>query len=124
MSVIPVEIANFFSAMQAGRAAAAEMEAAFAENAVYSEPFTGSQRRHEGRRAILAALAQGWETPLPDMCIRIDHAETAGAEIVVRWTCLSPALPGGRGSGTNRFRMTAGGLIAELVTTLDMGGRE
>lgn len=122
MPLVPSEIANFFSAMQAGRAAAAEMEAAFAEDAVYIEPFSGTVQRHEGRAAILAAMARGWQTPLPDMRIRIDHAETAGPDIRVRWTCLSPALPGGKGSGMNRFRMRGDGRILELETTLDMGG--
>jgi hypothetical protein len=118
MSTVPVEIANFFTAMQAGRTAAADLEAAFAEDALYIEPFTGEVRRHTGRAAILKAMALGWEMPLPDMRIRIDHAETRGVEIRVRWTCTSPGLPGGKGSGINRFRMRPDGLIAELETTL------
>jgi SnoaL-like domain len=118
---IPFQIANFFAAMQAGRAAATEMEAAFAEDALYIEPFSGQVQRHRGRAAIMQAMARGWDYPLPEMRIRIDHAETAGPEIRIRWTCLSPGLPGGRGSGTNRYRMRPDGLIAELETVLEMG---
>jgi hypothetical protein len=114
--MIPLEIANFFTAMQAGRDAAARLEAAFAEDAVYVEPFSGQVRSHTGRAAILAAMARGWEQPLPAMSIRIDHAETRGAEVMVRWTCFSPALPGGQGSGLNRF-ILSGGRIARLETS-------
>jgi SnoaL-like domain len=121
VTLVPFQIANFFAAMQAGRAAAAEMEAVFAEDALYIEPFSGQVQQHRGRAAIMQAIARGWDYPLPDMRIRIDHAETDGSEIRIRWTCLSPGLPGGRGSGTNRYRMRPDGLIAELETVLDLG---
>ena len=121
MTLIPKEIANFFTAMQAGRAGAAEMAAVFAEDAVYIEPFSGQVQRHQGKPAIMAAMARGWDYPLPDMRIRIDRVESSGADIRVRWTCLSPGLPGGRGQGVNRYRMQADGRIAELETTLEMG---
>lgn len=121
MSLIPKEIANFFTAMQAGRAGAEEMATLFAEDAVYIEPFSGQPQRHVGKRAIMAAMARGWDYPLPDMRIRIDRVETEGPRISIRWTCLSPGLPGGRGQGVNRYRMQADGRIAELETTLDMG---
>lgn len=121
MTLIPKEIANFFTAMQAGRAGAEEMAAVFAEDAVYIEPFSGQPQRHEGKPAIMAAMARGWDYPLPDMRIRIDRVETEGPQIRVRWTCLSPGLPGGRGQGVNRYRMQADGRIAELETTLDTG---
>ncbi len=121
MTLIPKEIANFFTAMQAGRAGAEEMAAVFAEDAVYIEPFSGKPQRHEGKAAIMAAMAQGWDYPLPDMRIRIDHVTTHGQEFRIRWTCLSPGLPGGRGQGENRYRMQANGQIAELETTLQTG---
>jgi len=117
---MPIEISNFFLAMQAGRAGADRLAAAFAEDAVYSEPFTGTLRTHEGRAAVMAAMALGWEQPMPGMHIRIDRAEVSGAGITLDWTCFSPALPGGQGSGTNLFVMRDG-LIARLDTVLKGG---
>jgi hypothetical protein len=118
MTTIPKEIANFFRAMQAGRAAAAEMADVFAEDAIYVEPFSGQPQRHEGKPAIMAAMARGWDYPLPDMRIRIDRVESGADGISVHWTCLSPGLPAGQGQGINRYRMHRDGRIAELETTL------
>lgn len=120
MDGLPLEISNFFLAMQAGRAGADRLADAFAADAVYTEPFTGARRRHQGREAVMAAMAMGWEQPMPEMHIRVDRAEVAGAEITLDWTCFSPALPGGQGSGTNVFRMKDG-KIARLDTTLKGG---
>ena len=117
MSDLPIQTANFFTAMQAGRAGGPALEALFAADAVYEEAFSGTRQRHTGRAAIMAAMARGWEQPLPDMRIAIDRAESRGSVIDVHWTCHSPALPGGQGQGRNRFVMRDG-LIAELVTTL------
>ena len=120
MKDMPLEIANFFLAMQAGRAGADRLAACFAEDAVYDEPFTGEMRRHEGRDAVMAAMAMGWENPMPDMHIRVDHVSTDGNEIELDWTCFSPALPGGSGSGHNSYVMKDG-LITSLVTTMKEG---
>lgn len=117
MSDVPSEISNFFLAMQAGKAGASAMEALFAADAVYEEPFSGTAMTHTGRSAILAAMSAGWSQPLPDMRISIDRVATAGAECTVDWTCWSPALPGGKGSGRNQFELQDG-KIARLKTTL------
>lgn len=117
MSELPFQIANFFTAMQAGRAGGEAMAALFAEDAVYEEPFSGTPQRHQGRAAVMAAMARGWDYPMPDMRIAIDRAETRGNVIDLDWTCYSPALPGGKGQGRNRFVMRDG-LIVELVTKL------
>ena len=121
MDGLPIEISNFFLAMQAGRAGAERLAACFAEDAVYSEPFTGSTRTHEGRDAVMSAMALGWEQPMPDMHVRVDRAEVSGVEITLDWTCFSPAIPGGQGRGTNRFRMRDG-LIERLETVLKGDG--
>ena len=117
MDGLPIEISNFFLAMQAGRAGAERLAACFAADAVYCEPFTGEVRTHHGRDAVLSAMALGWEQPMPDMHIRVDRADVSGAEITLDWTCFSPAIPGGQGSGTNLFRMKDG-LIKRLETVL------
>jgi hypothetical protein len=43
-----------------------------------------------------------------------------GATIVARWTCRSPALPGGQGQGVNRFTLRDG-LIVALETRIGRG---
>lgn len=96
------------------------MEAAFSSDAVYVEPFSGRPQRHVGRQAIMAAMSRGWEQPLPDMQIVIDRAETSKGTIQIWWTCFSPALPGGKGRGTNRYVMNEEGLIQELETSLEV----
>ncbi len=118
MTSVPVEISNFFLAMQAGRSGAEALEACFAPDAVYEEPFTGQTRTHAGRAAIMRAMALGWEMPMLDTRIELHQVHVDGAEVRVSWTCHSPSIPGGRGSGLNRFTF-ADGLITRLVTTLE-----
>lgn len=112
---LPAEISNFFLAMQAGKPARERMATLFAEDAVYVEPFSGSEQTHQGREAIIGTMAQGWEQPLPEMSIAIDRVETGSGRVSVAWTCYSPALPGGKGSGVNEFEL-ADGQITKLVT--------
>lgn len=116
MNPVPTEISNFFLAMQAGKAGAANLESCFAEDATYSEPFTGAERHHRGRAEIMKAMAMGWDQPLPDMTIHIDRVDTEPGAVLVHWTCRSPGLPGGIGRGRNRFTLK-NGLIASLTTT-------
>lgn len=109
-------IGRFFAAMQA--ASEQDMAALFADDAVYVEPFTGAVREHVGREAILATMRAGWAVPLPDMRIEVDRVDATGDTVVARWTCHSPALPGGKGSGTNVFWLVDG-RIRRLETTLE-----
>ncbi len=118
MNEMPREITNFFLAMQAGAIGADALMALFAEDAVYVEPFTGEVRRHEGRDAILKAMALGWEMPMIDTRIEVLSAQVEGEVVDLAWACHSPSIPGGRGSGRNRFILREG-LIVELVTELD-----
>jgi SnoaL-like domain len=120
MSSIPIEITNFLTAMQAGRVGGEAMAALFSPNAIYVEPFSGEVQRHEGRDAIMIAMSRGWDEPLPNMRIAIEKADTKGDVIKIQWTCFSPALAGGKGKGTNIYRMKDG-LIVELETILDFG---
>ncbi|WP_168193093.1 nuclear transport factor 2 family protein [Rhodophyticola sp. CCM32] len=120
MTQIPIEVSNFFLAMQAGQPGAKALEGHFTDDAVYVEPFTGETRRHEGRAAIMKAMALGWEMPMVETRIEVLGAKLEGDVVQVQWACHSPSIPGGRGSGTNRFTLR-GGKIAELVTTLDGG---
>ncbi len=116
-SQVPETIAKFFAAMQAGGAAESEMMSLFHEDATYIEPFSGAPRQHDGKAAIRAAMRQGWANPLPDMRIDVDRFDATPEALVVYWTCHSPGLPGGQGSGINSFRVRDG-LIASLETRL------
>lgn len=113
MTVEPVE--RFFAAMQAMDEEG--VVSLFAENGVYVEPFSGAPREHRGRDAVRAAFRAGWAHPLPDQRIVVDRVDVEGDTITAAWTCHSPALPGGRGSGTNVFVLAAGH-IARLETRL------
>lgn len=92
------------------------MMALFAEDAEYSEPFSGKTQTHLGKAAIQQVFVQGWKQPLPDMRLEIDRFDVDSQTIRVDWTCHSPALQGGKGQGTNVFSLS-GGLIRRLVTT-------
>lgn len=120
MSGVPIEVSNFFLAMQAGETSYDAIAACFSEDAVYVEPFTGESRSHRGKDEIMKAMALGWEMPMVDTRIRIDRASVVGAEVHIAWTCFSPSLPGGKGQGLNRFTLRDG-LIVSLVTTLREG---
>lgn len=115
MSETPATVADFFRAMQAGSAAAHDMERLFSDDAVYVEPFAGTPTTHTGKAAIMAAMRQGWQQPLPDMTISLDRVDVAGALVTVAWTCRSPGLPGGEGRGVNEFALK-GGKITRLET--------
>lgn len=115
--ILPPPITRFFRAMQAGATSEAEMMSLFADHAQYSEPFTGEVVNHVGREAIRQAFVQGWRHPLPDLRLEVERFDLEPDSVRVDWTCHSPALPGGKGQGTNVFTLDAG-LIVRLVTTL------
>ena len=115
MSDTPPTVAHFFRAMQAGSAAAQDIERLFSEDATYVEPFSGQPITHNGKSAIMAAMRQGWQNPLPDMTISLDRVDVAGEHVTVAWTCRSPALPGGEGHGVNLFTLKDG-KISRLET--------
>ena len=110
-------VERFFRAMQAGATAEPEMMALFADDATYVEPFSGQALTHVGKAAIRATFIEGWKYPLPDMRLELERVDIEGGSVRVDWTCHSPALPGGKGRGTNLFTV-AEGRITSLVTTL------
>lgn len=117
MNATPPTISRFFTAMQAGAAARTDMMNLFADHAVYVEPFSGKALTHDGKQAILSVMEAGWAHPMPDMRITVDRVDVDGDRVIADWTCHSPALPGGKGRGQNRFTLK-GGLIVRLETTL------
>ena len=120
MHGMPVEITNFFLAMQAGPPGLDRLRAMFAPDAEYAEPFSGRDGPHRGPEAIVAAFAGSRSDAFDDAVIELGRVEVDGETITVRWTCISQAIPGGRGSGSNVFRLRDGRIVS-LVTTLDMG---
>lgn len=119
MNEMPIEITNFFLAMQAGPHGLDLLRSMFAEDATYSEPFSGQSEPHRGAEDIVAAFSASRSDAFDDAVINLGTVEVDGETITVRWTCISQAIPGGRGSGTNVFQLK-NGLIVSLVTTLDM----
>lgn len=120
MNQMPLQITNFFLAMQAGPSGLDRLRDIFAPDAAYSEPFSGQSTPHKGRDAIIAAFDGSRTDAFNDAVIQLGAVEVNGEVITVTWTCISQAIPGGQGSGTNVFVMRDG-LIASLKTTLDMG---
>ncbi len=118
MNNMPREITNFFLAMQAGPHGLDLLEAMFAPNATYSEPFSGQMKPHKGAKNIVAAFAASRSDAFDDAVIQLGAVEIDGETIRVEWTCLSQAIPGGRGTGVNVFTLK-NGLIQNLVTTLN-----
>ena len=114
---LPPAVAQFFRAMQAGATSEAQMMALFAEHAQYTEPFSGQSLTHIGREAIRQTFVQGWRNPLPNMRLEIERFDISAHEVHVDWVCHSPALPGGKGLGTNVFTLEAGQIV-RLVTRL------
>lgn len=120
MPDMPLEITNFFLAMQAGPPGLDLLKSLFAEDAVYSEPFSGQTEPHRGAEAIAAAFAASRSEDFDDAVITLDAVDVAGETITVEWTCISAAIPGGRGSGRNVFTLEDGRITA-LVTSLHEG---
>ena len=119
MSQLPLEITNFFLAMQAGPSGLSILRELFAPDAEYTEPFSGAPQPHLGPDAIIAAFSASRSDAFDDAVITLGAVEMSGHQIVVDWTCISQAIPGGRGSGKNRFTLKDG-LIQTLITTLDL----
>lgn len=120
MNQMPLNITNFFLAMQSGPHGLELLGTLFTDDAEYSEPFSGQTAPHKGREAILRAFDSSRSDAFDDAVITLSTVTVEGDTITVGWTCISQAIPGGRGSGTNVFLM-ADGKIASLTTTLDQG---
>jgi hypothetical protein len=112
----PLTIEQFFRAMQVGATAESEMMSLFDEDAEYCEPFSDKTQTHKGKIAIRQAFLLGWQNPLPEMQLEVDRFDIDDQTVTVDWTCHSPALPNGKGRGTNVF-LLKNGLIKRLVTT-------
>ncbi|WP_342078696.1 nuclear transport factor 2 family protein [Yoonia sp. SS1-5] len=122
MHSMPLEITNFFLAMQAGPSGLRMLQDMFAPDAEYSEPFSGQSAPHKGPAAIIAAFEASRTADFDDSVIHLGAVNVQGEVITVDWTCYSRAIPGGQGSGSNVF-VIRDGKIASLTTTLKMDGQ-
>lgn len=120
MNQMPLEITNFFLAMQAGPSGLGLLQEMFTDDATYKEPFSGQAGLHCGPKAIAAAFDASRSDDFHDAVITLGSVAVDGDVIRVQWTCISEAIPGGRGSGMNEFHIRDG-KIAALTTTLDDG---
>ena len=85
-------VERMFKAMQTGLAAEKDMMALFADEAVFTEPFSGAPRTHNGKEAIRASFVEMWSDPGPDMELTVGRVDMDGDTIRAEWTCTSPAF--------------------------------
>ena len=85
-------VQEYFKAMQAGSAAAQTLFSLFADDAVYVEPFSGTERTHRGRAQIEACFAGSWKETPPDLGLSVNRVDVDGDVVRSEWTCTSPAF--------------------------------
>ena len=91
----PVDVVQrYFEAMQAGPGQAEALFALFAADAVYVEPFTGTERTHEGKEAIERCLRTSWQDTPPDLELELNRVDVDGEVVRSEWTCTSPVFEG------------------------------
>lgn len=86
-------VERYFQAMRQGADAAEALFELFADDAVYTEPFSGSPQTFRGRDAIEARLRAGWAETPPDLVLQVDRIDVEGQVVTSHWTCTSPAFP-------------------------------
>lgn len=110
-------VERMFEAMQTGLEAADEMIALFADDAVFTEPFSGEPRTHEGSAAIRKCFIDMWSYSGPDVELRVDRIYSDGDGISADWTCDSTAFAKPM-RGVDRFRIDNGSIrYLEIVVT-------
>lgn len=118
-------IERIFKAMQTGLEAEEDMMALFADDAVFTEPFSGEPQTHEGKPAIRKCFIDMWSEPGPDMELTVDRVDLDDDKIIAEWTCTSPAFSEPM-RGMDKFRIKDGLIqYLEVVVTemppMDMG---
>lgn len=112
-------VERMFKAMQTGLAAEDDMMALFADDAVFTEPFSGAPRTHHGKDAIRTCFREMWNEPGPDVTLTVGRIDMDGDTVHAEWTCTSPIFATPM-RGHDRFCI-ADGLIRNLeVTVTDM----
>ena len=86
-------VEGLFRAMQMGPEGEAEMMALFSDDAVFTEPFSGTVQTHTGKEAIRTSFVQMWSDPAPDMKLQLDRVDVDGDRVRAEWSCTSPVFP-------------------------------
>lgn len=111
-----IVVDRYFQAMRAGSAAEEDLMALFRDDAVYTEPFTGRSRTHQGLDAIRRCFREAWLSPPEDLELRVDRVDLDGERVEARWTCTSPVFPAPV-KGRDAY-LIQDGKIARLEVTL------
>jgi ketosteroid isomerase-like protein len=113
-------VETYFRAMQAGADGEAEMQSIWADDAVYSEPFTGQgqRREHTGKEAISAFFHESHSQGMAPIRISLDRLDLDGGRLRSEWTCLMPGMPEFSGHDLYTIR---DGKIARLEVYVDRG---
>lgn len=114
---------NLFKAMQAGADGEEAMMALFAQNAVFTEPFSGEPRTHTGKDAIRASFREQWKQPAPDLKLVMDRVDRDGDRVRAEWTCTSPVFPTPM-RGTDWFEIQNGKITRLTVEVTEMPAME
>ena len=87
-------VERYFGAMRRKREGIEDLVALFADDAVYTEPFSAkTPATHTGKAEIGAFLRAMPENAPPDMEVSVDRIDRDGARIRAEWTCTSQAFP-------------------------------
>ncbi len=110
----------YFSAMRRGSEAEAEMLVLFTDDAVYDEPFSGSDQPAVGIDEVRRRFRDGWAQPMPGLELDVLSLEVTGSSAVSRWECRADVFPSPvRGTDRYEFR---DGRISRLRVTIDEPG--
>lgn len=117
-------VESVFRAMQQGPSGEALMVSLFAEDAEFTESFTGQPQTHRGTDEIRAAFLASVQHSPPDLALQLDRLDKEGEELKATWTCTSSAFPTPM-RGYDMFRIRDQKIVKlEIVTTEmpDFGG--
>lgn len=103
--------------MRRGADAEEEMMSLFAHDAVYDEPFSGSDTSAVGHDAIRARLCEGWQQPLPDLELDVLSLEVTSTTATSHWECRSAAFPSPV-RGTDHYEFVDG-KISRLIVMIN-----
>ena len=112
-------VENMFKAMQAGPAGEEAMMALFAEDAVFTEPFSGQPQTHVGVEAIRESFREQFANPAPDMQLHVDRIDLDEGQIKADWTCTSSVFPTPM-KGHDLFTIHEGKIATLEVVVTDM----
>src|SRR6185312_15688865 len=85
-------IERYFDAMRGKSQRVEELIALFADDAEYTQPFTGDSQTLRGKAAIGEFLRRSRTQEPPDMLVSVDRIDREGPNFRADWTCTSSAF--------------------------------